>query len=62
MDFFDPLNGYPAFGLKDYDGFSNQKEIRAVWKSVDNQEISPINLNVAGLGRYIDLVSQLPLT
>ncbi len=62
MDFFDPLNGHPAFCLKDYDGFSNQKEIRAVWQPVDNQAIRPINLNVTGLGSYIDLVSRLPRT
>lgn len=53
MDLFDPLNAHPAFCLKDYDGFSNQKEIRAVWKPLTNKTITPINLNILGLGRYI---------
>ena len=62
MDFFDPLNAHPAFCLKDYDGFSNQKEIRAVWKPLVEKDISPINLQVPGLGRYVDLTSQLART
>ncbi|MFS1930586.1 hypothetical protein BCU25_016460 [Vibrio cyclitrophicus] len=60
MDFFDPLNGHPAFCLKDYDGFSTQKEMRAVWEPLNDGEIKPINLNVEGLGRYVDLKMIIP--
>lgn len=60
MDLFDDLNSLPAFCLKDYDGFSNQSEIRAVWRPLETQEISPVNLNVDGLGRYVELESVVP--
>ncbi|MFQ2508130.1 hypothetical protein ACK31R_09795 [Aeromonas caviae] len=62
MDLFDPRNDYPAFCLKDYDGFSNQKEIRAVWKPLRNEAISPINLNVISLGLCVELEALIPLT
>ncbi|CDU01485.1 hypothetical protein VCR3J2_530100 [Vibrio coralliirubri] len=60
MDFFDDLNPLPAFSLKDYDGFSNQSEIRAVWRPLETKEISPVNLNVDGLYRYVELESVVP--
>ncbi|EGQ9112576.1 hypothetical protein GA073_19215 [Vibrio alginolyticus] len=59
MDFYDKKNGLPAFCLKNYDGFSSQKEIRAVWQPLTNQKISPINLNVEGLKRYTELKNEI---
>lgn len=59
MDFFDPLNKLPAYCLKDDDGFSDQDEIRAVWRPINDQSIHPVNLNVASIERYIHVESQL---
>jgi hypothetical protein len=55
MDFFDPKNSLPAFCLKDHDGFSNQKEIRAVWQPMKNENIHPINLSVRELVNYVEI-------
>lgn len=53
MDFFDTRNSYPAFALKNTDGFSEQKEIRAVWAPIIRDiDITPANLNVADLRLY----------
>ncbi|ENM5891575.1 hypothetical protein E5115_004090 [Vibrio mimicus] len=54
MDYLDPKTYFPAFSLKDYDGFSSQKEIRAVWQPIKNDPIFPLNLNVSGLSNYIE--------
>lgn len=55
MDFFDPKNSYPAFMLKDYDGFSTQKEIRAVWEPIEKEEIEPIFIKDIKLRSYVNL-------
>jgi len=55
MDFFDTKNAYPAFMLKDYDGFSTQKEIRAVWETIEKEEIEPIFIKDIKLRAYVNL-------
>lgn len=62
MDLLDPHNGYPAFCLKDYNGFSNQKEVRAVWAPLRNEAISPVNLNVISLGLCVELEALISRT
>lgn len=54
MDFFDSKESFPAFSMKNYDGFSDQKEIRAVWQPLSKKPIEPINLNVPGLSSSIE--------
>ncbi|MCU7927012.1 MAG: hypothetical protein KZQ97_11295 [Candidatus Thiodiazotropha sp. (ex Dulcina madagascariensis)] len=53
MDFFDPLEKLPAFTLKDYDEYSEQNEIRAVWRPKTMGAISPIDISYKGLSSYI---------
>lgn len=55
MDFFDPKNSFPAFALKDFDGFSEQKEVRAVWVPISEEDIHPIVLHDTRLRAYVRL-------
>ena len=55
MDFFDSKNSYPAFMLKDHDGFSTQKEIRAVWEPIGKEDIEPIFIKDKKLRAYVSL-------
>ena len=60
MDYFDPRNSHPAFALKDHDGFSVQKEVRAVWSPlITTQDIEPINLLIRQLPSYVEFHNSL---
>ena len=62
MDFFDDKNSYPAFMLKNHDGFSTQKEIRAVWEPTTKEDITPINLNEQRLRSYVNFYRSLEIS
>lgn len=59
MDWFDKRESLQAYELKDYAGFSDQAEFRAVWRPISDTEIKPEVVCNESLCKYVELHSYL---